>query len=567
MNAVKHGITAWIALLPDEDPAAFRETVIGWIADLRPSGRVESFLTERAAYCSLRLERVTRGASARLCFKAHTAAEEKATRIGQEVTQLSQVLFKPALGRTAAHPFATQSGDSASAVTTGGRERGDHPAVVVGRLEGSGAGCRWLRERWQELGALLEDGLKWRAPERFRVFRLLGIHPADALFTADLTSLLRGCEALDPGAGSVVSEIWNEMVSAEELPSLLETYERASRHMGVPDEAAARQHLLGVVTRAIERLDERLEKHAMRDELESALADHLNAVDTSREGALMRRYEQTCERTLFQVINELKERQAAMEEFRRQAFLLPEFRPSASLLTALRSSRKSKDGAELAESDQYHDRDGEAAMNDEGERDGRADGELLRRNEPSQGLGGCMEVGSEQEGDLRNEASSGIGGCAEVRSGQEDCLRNEASRAEVDVAVAGSERGSGLRNEPSSEFAGCGEGESGQEGGLRIEVSRGAGSCRVESGQEGDLRNEASSAARGSSKHALGGNEPSENVITIAVEAAGNVAEGARAAVFTGIRRDRGHGNLLEASRRERRRRKREQRRARRHAR
>ena len=240
------------------------------------------------------------------------------------------------------------------------------------------------------------------------------------------------------------------MVSAEELPSLLETYERESRHVGVPDEAAAREHLLGMVTGAIERLDTRLKQHAVRDQLQSLLADHLNAVDTSREGVLMRRYEQTCERTLFQVINELKERQAAAADYRRQAFLLPEFRPSASLLTALRSSSELNNDAELAESDGDHDGGGEAQLEVQVARDGLVEGEHLVRNEASRGLGGCAEAGSGEEDGLRNEASRGVSGCAETGSGEEDGLRNEASRAEVDVPLAGSEEGSGLRNEPSS---------------------------------------------------------------------------------------------------------------------
>ena len=147
-----------------------------------------------------------------------------------------------------------------------------------------------------------------------------------------------------------------------------------------------------MVTGAIERLDTRLKQHAVRDQLQSLLADHLNALIPAERACSWARYEQTCERTLFQVINELKERQAAAADYRRQAFLLPEFRPSASLLTALRSSSELNNDAELAESDGDHDGGGEAELEVQVVRDGLVEGEHLVRNEASRGLGGWRRL-------------------------------------------------------------------------------------------------------------------------------------------------------------------------------
>ena len=64
-------------------------------------------------------------------------------------------------------------------------------------------------------------------------------------------------------------------------------------------------------------------------------------------------------------------------------------------------------------------------------------------------------------------------------------------------------------------------------------------------------------------RHSLGEQHVPEKVINTTLEVEETVAEEGREAVFPGIRRDRAHGNLIEASRRERRRRKREERRAR----
>ena len=150
----------------------------------------------------------------------------------------------------------------------------------------------------------------WRAPERFRAFRLLGIHPSDALFTSELTSLLQACETLDPGAGSLVAEVWNEVVSAEALPALIETYERESRHSRAWNETAARQYLLRVVETAIMRVDAKEKYHAFRAEVERDLAEPLSCFDESREGSLLRRYEETCGRDILKSIAELRACQA-----------------------------------------------------------------------------------------------------------------------------------------------------------------------------------------------------------------------------------------------------------------
>ena len=53
------------------------------------------------------------------------------------------------------------------------------PATPFAVTAGS-AGCRWLLERWGELRRLLEAGLKWQGPDRFKAIRLLGRQPLDA---------------------------------------------------------------------------------------------------------------------------------------------------------------------------------------------------------------------------------------------------------------------------------------------------------------------------------------------------------------------------------------------------
>ena len=47
MNALKHGMTARFALLPDEDPAAFERRLFEWVENYRPRCDEEQFHAER----------------------------------------------------------------------------------------------------------------------------------------------------------------------------------------------------------------------------------------------------------------------------------------------------------------------------------------------------------------------------------------------------------------------------------------------------------------------------------------------------------------------------------------
>ncbi len=55
----------------------------------------------------------------------------------------------------------------------------DHPEAIVLRLESTAAGCRWLLDRWAELGARLDRGDTWPSAEKVKAIRLLGKQPLD----------------------------------------------------------------------------------------------------------------------------------------------------------------------------------------------------------------------------------------------------------------------------------------------------------------------------------------------------------------------------------------------------
>jgi hypothetical protein len=310
MNAVKHGLTARIVLLPGESREEFRAQVTGWFDALRPRTFVEVTMAERAVYASWQLNRLVRARSARVCLRAQTRAEDDRNRLELEVTGLGLELLRAPQGQAAVCPFAELTSDRKEGEREGILEEIDHPVRLVLRLSYTLPGCEWLLGRWQELKETLEQRLDWRAPERFRLFRLLGIHAVDAFLTPELTSLLKMCETLDPHAGSVVGELWKEAVSPSEMASVEATYRMRARVLPAVDQDSARQYLLSIVERERAKLEERAEQNKGRAELEAVLEPHSSAVDTSREGELLHRYEGATEKLMLRYIDQLTNRRA-----------------------------------------------------------------------------------------------------------------------------------------------------------------------------------------------------------------------------------------------------------------
>ncbi len=60
VNALRHGMTARVALLPEENFREFKVRMVGIFEHLRPKSPLESALAERVAYSFVRSERASR---------------------------------------------------------------------------------------------------------------------------------------------------------------------------------------------------------------------------------------------------------------------------------------------------------------------------------------------------------------------------------------------------------------------------------------------------------------------------------------------------------------------------
>jgi hypothetical protein len=314
LNAITHAMTARFALLPDEDEAAFDRRMFQWVQSFGPQDDGELFQAERAAYCSWLVQRARRAQSARLVFKAQTALDEKRNREDRESMELALRLFRSPGGGHADkgdNPGnSEQERDLRGASLLVERDEADHPALLVLGLEASESGCRWLLDRWNELKTVMESERlgSWQAPERFKAIRLLRLDARDVMLAPAVIVILQACQALDPDAGELVDEYWNELRASNPDWSI-ERLRAWVPEIALPADAAdARQELAEIVKRETDRLEFKLKEHETINELEEKYSAHNRAFDHSPEGERMRRYETTCNRYVDRYFSELGKR-------------------------------------------------------------------------------------------------------------------------------------------------------------------------------------------------------------------------------------------------------------------
>jgi len=297
-NALKHGVTAQIPVLPGEDPALFSARVDDYKAGLQPQSAFESDMVERMALMSWQFDRAARVDVARLAVKVETEAVAAAQRAEQEADALGERLF---FDRGGPLPNQVKRDYDCSVPWTswsGIADDPDSPKRLVKQLEYTGAGCRWLLDRWAELRARIEAGQCWQSPEKLNAVRLLGRQPLAAADIREVTEVFLACHALRPDHKHAFYELRCEMTEEE-----FQSYEKRLRARDLDairpaDATAARAMLLGLVDRATSRLRLLAAEHRIQDDKLAVWRTQAAAFDDSAEGERLRRYATACDRSL-----------------------------------------------------------------------------------------------------------------------------------------------------------------------------------------------------------------------------------------------------------------------------
>ncbi len=286
-NALKHGMSARMHILPGEDPDAYRRQVDGFLDALAPRNAVEVVLAEQVALAVWKIERAERSEAARVAIAIRAAEATAGLETRDEVAAIGHWLLTDELRarqEAGVSLFPFLSDDRHDPFRRG---RGD-PKHVVLRLEASAEGCRWLIDQWARLGRRLERGHDWRTNELIVALQLRGQRPLGL-------DLLEWVRLLEP----LPADLEPEATAQLRRRLLLQLDE------SLPNDPAGQAAALRWVERETARLRELKAAHQRREAADRSELAALLAVDTTAEGERMRRYQLDFDRTLHRALNTL----------------------------------------------------------------------------------------------------------------------------------------------------------------------------------------------------------------------------------------------------------------------
>jgi hypothetical protein len=285
MNALKHGMTARIPVLPGEDPATFRERVAGIVDSLVPRNALELALAEQAALSLWKIERAERAEATRVTASVQAARDREEVRRQEELHALGRWLMADSVRakREAADDLLAFLPEDRHAPFKAGR---GEPLTILHRIQATANGCQWLLWRWSRLGDRLGQEGSWDIEEMIEAAQLRGERPL-LLETAEWEYLLQ-----------------TRYVKGD--PALLAEGRRQLLDQLTEGEAADPASTAAALRRLVEEETARLEElkaaHEEREAVDRAeLADRL-AVDATPEGERVRRYQLDCVRKLHRAI-------------------------------------------------------------------------------------------------------------------------------------------------------------------------------------------------------------------------------------------------------------------------
>ncbi len=295
-------MTAKSLVLPGEDPALLAARSEAWKADLKPQSDLEEYLVNRAVQTAWELDRIDRAIAAKLSELVGFGPFDRDEDEADVVQDCARQLFWDPRGPIALYPH--WRGFRVTPRVSGPNSLDDpiDPGRVVNRLEGMAAGCRWLLDRWADLRGVLDQGLKWQAPDRLRAIRLLGRQPMDVLSDERVLSIYLACDAMDPTAPTSLDDMMTE-TEDDELERIKERVQGRGADWKKPaSPEAGKAALLALIEHVTTRLEVKLSLHREHQKFEKSVRSDLLAFDDTPEGELARRYQLAKDRELHRTI-------------------------------------------------------------------------------------------------------------------------------------------------------------------------------------------------------------------------------------------------------------------------
>ena len=252
-NAITHGLNAHIETLPDEEKGAFEDRLNAWKAALQPWTPYEDDLIRRLAGYSWRLDRAERVQTALIADAITDASETENRQKREAFGDAARRLLPDFAPEGAPEPEPAprrQIGEYLYQI-----DDPDDPLFLVMQLERVADGCRWLRERWAELRAILEAGKAWSDPELIRALRLTGHRPLDAAEDFGALEIVVANYVTDRSRPDPFSALWEGLNPLEINRYRKRLLGRRLQDAMPESPEAARDFLLELIDEATARLE------------------------------------------------------------------------------------------------------------------------------------------------------------------------------------------------------------------------------------------------------------------------------------------------------------------------
>jgi hypothetical protein len=304
-NALKHGLTARI-VLPWEDEEQYDARLVRYKTGLPVRSELEEELAERAAQASWMMDRAMVADNARVTSAVLDDPDATALREESEAEALGNRLLFDCRGPTELYGLGEYEKGQARTSWSEDPDDPNSPKSIVRRMESTRAGCRRLINEWGEMREILTDGLGWQSEQKFKAVRLLGKQPLAVGSSRLVARIFLACHVIEPQFSYAFQELRCEIHEDRFKKFQARLARRNLAEITPKDPTEARAVLLGIVDKAVARLEKLEAKHQKKaDALAKQRAERLSH-DGSKAGEQIHRHFMSYHRMVHRNIEAVK---------------------------------------------------------------------------------------------------------------------------------------------------------------------------------------------------------------------------------------------------------------------
>ncbi len=310
-NGVKHGMRSAVQFLPGEEPERFQRKYENWARSSRPRGEMGRDLLLRCVRAYWMTERIERAQDARMAAHIEQAGDREDVEVAGGIKRL----FWDHRGPHAMYALSSVATGGPPSSWTGDVNDPNEPLVVLKWLEATAKGCQALLREWRKLLERVEQGLGWQSHDRLKAIRMLGRQPTDAAEDKRIVQIYVGAFAIKPNMKrKAYDDLKAEMATLDYKAFVNRVRDRWPMQVDASEMTKAREMLIDLVTRNIERLEAKLEVFEARSEELNDRNAAMLALDKTAEGQIYQRYEMACQRKLSRCLADFWKHQRETED-------------------------------------------------------------------------------------------------------------------------------------------------------------------------------------------------------------------------------------------------------------